>query len=226
MYCIREATIVTTHLARSRGSLGGGIARNGGTGGRDYWDQSAAAPVWRGCMADVWKYICTLVSILRYHAHILHYIICLTCKHCHIIEFTLIPRSTRPVQGSRPEVPPRDLTHYSSNAASGQFSHPNPSNRMTSPYSHDIFPTIVLWFSATFVLYGSGPTLTFHSNHPLDHYSDHWPKTRTYMPGILLFFTGLVCHCVTSRKTISDFWFPVWSNSNPRLVQLVSCFLR
>jgi hypothetical protein len=30
MYWIREAMIVTTHLARSWGSVGGGIARNGG----------------------------------------------------------------------------------------------------------------------------------------------------------------------------------------------------
>jgi hypothetical protein len=81
--------------------------------------------VWRGRMADVWKSIRTLVSILLYHAPILLYSICLTCKHCYMIEFTPVPRSTRPVQGSRPEVPPRDLAPYSHKVASGLFSHQN-----------------------------------------------------------------------------------------------------
>ncbi|KAJ6629691.1 hypothetical protein B0H10DRAFT_1939665 [Mycena sp. CBHHK59/15] len=43
MYWTMEATIVTTHLACSRGSVGGGIGRNRVGRGRAYPDQSAAA---------------------------------------------------------------------------------------------------------------------------------------------------------------------------------------
>jgi hypothetical protein len=42
--------------------------------------QFAGVPVWRGCMADMWKSIHTLVSTLQYHAPILCYSICLYSK--------------------------------------------------------------------------------------------------------------------------------------------------
>jgi hypothetical protein len=99
-----------------------------------WWESEKMAPLWRGRMADVWKSIRTLVSILLYHAPILCYSICLYSKYCQIVEFTLIPRSTWPVQGSRPEVPPRDLTPYSRSATSGLFSHPNPQIRTKQPH--------------------------------------------------------------------------------------------
>jgi hypothetical protein len=77
-------------------------------------------------MADVGKSIRTLVSILQYHAPIIHSSICLTCKYCHIIEFTLVPSFPRPVQGPRPEGIRYPFTPSSRKVASGQFSHQYP----------------------------------------------------------------------------------------------------
>jgi hypothetical protein len=62
--------------------------------------------------------------------------------------------------------------------------------------SHDLilftrhFRIFLLWFFATFLLYGSGPKSTLIPHRSFDRYPDHRPKTGTLRPGILLRHTA------------------------------------
>jgi hypothetical protein len=168
--------------------------------------------MWRGHIADMWKSICTLVSILQYHAPILHYNICLTCKYCHIIEFTLVPPFPRPVQDPHPEWIWYPLAPSSRKVASGRFSHQYPRIRIIQP--HPLHTTFRLFLTLSFhhfLLYGPGPFPVFIPHNSLEPYPDHRPFTRTYRPGsslrhieLLLFEWRDRLYLAVSRLRIRD----------------------
>jgi hypothetical protein len=85
-----------------------------------------------------------------YNSMPLFYIILFACtvNNANSSRFDHKPQRARPVQGSRPEVPPRDLAPYSHKVASGLFSHQKPPNHalrrhlLFTAISH--FPTLFL----------------------------------------------------------------------------------
>jgi hypothetical protein len=79
-------------------------------------------------MADMWKSICTFVSILQYHAPILHYSIFCMVNSANSSRFDHEPPSSRPVQGQVPRDSTELLDLSSRKVASGQSSHQKPPN--------------------------------------------------------------------------------------------------
>jgi hypothetical protein len=104
--------------------------------------------------------------------------------------FTIVPPSSRPVQGKRPEVASEHLDPSSWKVASGLFSHQisQITPQLLALFSTH-FRTSVLSYLRISILNGSRHCSTFLFQILLYAFTDHRPLTGIYVSGLPLFHT-------------------------------------